>query len=462
MTTTIGKKKRGRQARDNVSGNASLEAQRSLRHQAETLLAASTDFQELGVDEEKDRLLIHELRLHHIELEIQNEQLRAYQETLATSEARYLDLYDFAPVGYVTVNKAGIIVESNHTAAALLQMLPGSLVKEPFFRFIFPDDQNTYYRLHKEGFVTNKPQTCKVRLLRKHSRPFWARLECGLVRDQGENSKVCRMVLIDIDAGVRAANDKLHQGEKDRQLQKAESHTRLSEAIAHHLNNMLTVISGNLELAMGESPQGTPLRESLDAAMEGADRLKQLSGSILTSLGGRIGKHQLLNLCDLCDQTLTKLRIPPLVEVRIDFAAIGPMVMANAEQISEMITHILTNGLDSFVNGKGVLTLAVTSGMAKDIPERQRFPVDWHPKTCPYASIAVTDNGCGIDSNDIENLFDPFFTKKFFGRGMGLSIVLGIARAHGGAVTVSSAIGSGTVFQVFLPMSPLEHYVDRP
>jgi two-component system, cell cycle sensor histidine kinase and response regulator CckA len=460
--TTTGKKRRGRQAKNGLTDNASLEARRSLRHRAETLLAASTDFQDLGADEEKDRLLIHELRLHHIELEIQNDELRASQETLATSEARYLDLYDFAPVGYVTVNKAGIIVESNHTAAVLLQMPPGSLVKEPFFRFILPDDQDIYYRRHKESFITNKPQTCKVRLLRKHSRPFWARLESGPLRDEGANSKVCRMAVIDIDAGVRAANDKLHQGEKDRQLQKAESLTRLSGAIAHHLNNMLTVISRNLELAMGESPQGTPLRESLDAAMEGVDRLKQLSGSILTSLGGRIGKHQLLNVSELCHQTLVKLRIPPQVEVRVDFPAIGPMITANPEQLSEMMTHILTNGLDSFVNGKGVLTLTVTTGMAKDISERQRFPLDWHPKNCLYASIAVTDNGCGIDNTDIENLFDPFFTKKFFGRGMGLSIVLGIVRAHGGAVTVGSAIGSGTAFQVFLPMSPLEHCVDRP
>lgn len=444
-----------------VSGGKNGEQQRSLRRRAEAKLASMAEYPEFGVDQEHDRMLLHELRLHQLELEMQNAELRVAQETLAKSEARYLNLYDFAPVGYVTVNKAGVILEANHTATALLQMPPGSLAKEMFSRLIFPNDQDIFYSCQKASFATNRPQTCKLRLLRKNSRPIWARLESGPFQEEGAAPRVCRMALIDIDAGIKNSLEKSQVGKTNSQLQKAESLEQMGGALAHHFNNQLTVVVGNLELAQAESPPGTTLRNSLDEAMAAAERLSQLSGSIITYLGRKIGARQPLDVSEICRQTLANIRIPPQVEMRLDVPATGPVVTANAEQLSEMITHILANGLDSLSNGKGALDLVVTNTMVNDIPARHRFPLDWHPADCPYASITVTDNGCGIDGNDIEKLFDPFFTKKFFGRGLGLSIVLGIARAHDGAVTVASTIGVGTVIQVFLPISLAEHPLNR-
>lgn len=451
---------RKQQERNKVHGDTSSEQQQSLRRRAEAKLAAAAEYPELGIDQEKNRMVIHELQLQQLELEIQNEELKALQETLAKSEARYLNLYDFAPVGYVTVNKAGVIVEANHTATVLLQRPPRSLAKEMFFRLIFPNDQDIFYNCHKAIFATNKPQTCKLRLLRQHGPPFWARLESAPIRTQGGQITVCRMALIDIDGGVQSAEAKTRQEEQTRLLRKAESLTRVAGAFVHHCNNMLTVIIGNLEMVMGEAPQGTALRESLDAAKEGADRLTQLNSSILTALGRKIGKHFPLDVSELCRRILADQRIPSNVEMRTDLPANGPMVAVNAEQIRLMLCHMLANGWDSLAKGQGVVCLAVTTIMPKEIPITNRFPVDWTPEDHPYACLLISDNGCGINSEEVEDIFEPFFTKKLFGRGLGLPIILGIARAHGGAVTVASTIGVGTVLQVFLPISlperPLE------
>jgi len=85
-----------------------------------------------------------------------------------------------------------------------------------------------------------------------------------------------------------------------------------------------------------------------------------------------------------------------------------------------------------------------------------RFPVDWQPVDAAYACLEVTDAGCGIAEKDIEKIFDPFFSTKFIGRGLGLSVVLGIVRAHHGAVTVESRPDNGSIFRVFFPVSTEE------
>ncbi len=123
--------------------------------------------------------LLHELRVHQIELEMQNEELRAAQVELETSRARFIDLYDLAPVGYVTISKTGMILEANLTIAALLGVARGMLVGQMLTRFILPEDQDIYYQHHKQLFETGQPQVCELRLLRSNSPPFWARLEAA-------------------------------------------------------------------------------------------------------------------------------------------------------------------------------------------------------------------------------------------------------------------------------------------
>ena len=150
---------------------------------------------------------LHELRVHQIELKVQNEELRRAQAELEAARARYFDLYDLAPVGYCTLSEKGLILEANLTAATLLGVARGALVKQLISRFIFPEDQDSYYRFRKQLFETGAPQACELRMMKKDETAFWANLEATAAQD-ADGAPVCRVVMSDITAR-RQAEDRL-------------------------------------------------------------------------------------------------------------------------------------------------------------------------------------------------------------------------------------------------------------
>ncbi len=147
----------------------------------------------------------HQLQVHQIELEMQNEELRRTQKVLDTSRARYFDLYNLAPVGYCTISEKGLILEANLTVANLLNVTRAELIKQPITRFILTEDQDLWYLHRKQIFETGEPQTCELRMARKDSPPFWARMEATAAQD--ENGKtVCRVVISDISKDKQAVD----------------------------------------------------------------------------------------------------------------------------------------------------------------------------------------------------------------------------------------------------------------
>jgi PAS domain S-box-containing protein len=141
--------------------------------------------------------MIHELRVHQIELEMQNEELRQAQEELNASRASYFDLYDLAPMGYLTLNEAGLIQETNLTAPTLLGVLRSKLVGQTISRFLFKDDQDGYYLFRKQLFETGEPQTCDLRMVKSDGSPFWVHLS-ATVALSADNTPICRLVMVDI------------------------------------------------------------------------------------------------------------------------------------------------------------------------------------------------------------------------------------------------------------------------
>ncbi|MDZ7698115.1 MAG: PAS domain S-box protein [Deltaproteobacteria bacterium] len=193
---------------DNGSG---CDRGRTLRTKAEERATGMEALDPASLGPEETRRLLHELRVHQIELEMQNEELRRAQEDLETSRSRYVELYDFAPVGYVTLSEKGLVLESNLTAATLLGVNRGALIKQPITRFILSGDQDTYYRHRKALFETGDPEICEVRMLRTDSPPFWVEMEAAVARD-AKGAPVCRCVLSDITERKRA-EDALHRSE---------------------------------------------------------------------------------------------------------------------------------------------------------------------------------------------------------------------------------------------------------
>ncbi|MHB8836456.1 MAG: PAS domain-containing sensor histidine kinase [Candidatus Methylomirabilia bacterium] len=158
--------------------------------------------------------LVHELEVHQIELKTQNEELRRAQADLEASRDRYLDLFDLAPVGYLTLSETGVIREANLTAAALLGEARGALPKQPLARFVARGDQDAFYLHCKQLFATGKPQVFETELARDAAAPITARVEMAAGRG-AEGEPVYRVVLIDVterklaEAALRESRERL-------------------------------------------------------------------------------------------------------------------------------------------------------------------------------------------------------------------------------------------------------------
>jgi len=253
----------------------------------------------------------------------------------------------------------------------------------------------------------------------------------------------------------QAEADKEKLEAQNRQLQKAESLGRMAGAIAHHFNNQLGVVIGNLEMAIDDRPQGAEPVNNLTAAMQAAGKAAEMSRLMLTYLGQTPSKREPLDLSEACRQSLPILRavMPGKVALETDLSSPGPVISANANQIQQVLTNLATNAWEAVGESRGAIHLNVKTVFPTEIPAVHRFPIGWLPQDHAYACLEVADAGCGIADKDIENLFDPFFSSKFTGRGLGLPVVIGIVRPLNGVVTVESEPGRGSIFRVFIPVS---------
>ncbi|MFH1811063.1 MAG: PAS domain-containing protein, partial [Pseudomonadota bacterium] len=146
---------------------------------------------------EQHPALLHDLRVHQIELELQNEELRRTQLELEASRTRYFELYDLAPVGYLTLSDKGQILEANLTAASLLGVTRSALGHQMLTHFVLPEDQDIFYHHRAMLFGTGEPQSCELRLLRQGAPALWARLQGTLGHDEA-GAPLCRLTFSDI------------------------------------------------------------------------------------------------------------------------------------------------------------------------------------------------------------------------------------------------------------------------
>ena len=214
---------------------SSVQAGQDLRKQAEAIAreqAAQSPENLESRSPEETRRTFHELRVHQIELEMQNEELRRAQVELDAVRARYFDLYDLAPVGYCTLSEKGLILEANLNAATLMGAARGALIKQRLTSFILPEDHHIYHRHHKLLFETGEPQTCEFRMLRRDVAPFWVRMLATVAQDE-EGAPVCRVVMSDINARKQAEEtlQQAHNGLEHRVAGQTEELRQANEAL---------------------------------------------------------------------------------------------------------------------------------------------------------------------------------------------------------------------------------------
>jgi len=398
------------------------------------------------------RTTLHELRVYQIELEMQNEELLKAQAELDASRKRYFDLYDLAPVAYFTLNDSSIILEANLTAAHLLGTDRRSLARSPLTRFVSRGSQDVYYQHHRRLHETGLPQTSELVMRRSNGTSFDGHLESTLAPGTG-GPRVGRTVLTDVTRRKQEESERRKLQYRLQHADKTESLGRMAAAISHHFNNLLGVTSGNLELAVGDLPPGSGLSDRLTDALAAARLASRVSGMLLTYLGQAdepAGSHDLTAICRTILPVL-RASLPLGFDLDVELPEGDVLVGPSESQLEQALVNLVTNAWESVEGRQARIRLDVSTVAGGEIPEVNRFPVGWKPEQIPYVCLAVTDPGKGIQEDEIERIFDPFFSSKAFGRGLGLSVVLGSVQAHGGAILVRSSIDRGTTVKVYLP-----------
>ena len=273
-----------------------------------------------------------------------------------------------------------------------------------------------------------------------------------------ENSGLYQAVQNELIERKRLEEEKRKWERQQQQLQKTRSLDRMAGAIAHHFNNQLAVVIGYLEMAIEDSSSENSQVRLMTAALQCANKASEVSSLMLTYLGQTTGKFEELNLSEFCRKNLPLLEAsaPKFLRFTTNLPPHGPIIRANANQIQQILTHLIANAQEAIAEKHGAIGLTVKMASVADISTTQRFPIDWQPRDSAYACLEICDTGCGIIKDDIEKLFDPFFSTKFTGRGLGLPVVLGIVKAHDSVVVVESEVGKGSTFKVFFPLSAEE------
>jgi PAS domain S-box-containing protein len=258
-----------------------------LRRKAEELAGDQAailpkDFETLSP--EKIRTMFHELHVHQIELEMQNEELRRSQAELSIAQARYFDFYDIAPVGYLTISEESIILDANLTIATMLGEHRRTLAGNPITRFIVREDQDIYYFLHQKLFKTHEPQGCELRMVHKDGAPFRASLNAIAVHEAGGNV-LCRLVVSDVTRLFQALEA---QQESAIQMSLAEqsdavTKTDLLNEVNHRVKNNLMMILGLI------------LAEKRRANAEGHHESDALLEKFWGRINGLLDVHQMLS-----------------------------------------------------------------------------------------------------------------------------------------------------------------------
>jgi PAS domain S-box-containing protein len=441
------------------TGENNEQGFKKLRNRAEkSLRKRSAD---VGKSPDNDvQKLIQELRVHQIELEMQNEELRKAQVELAESRDRYFGLYDFAPVGYFTLDENGLIVEINLVGADMLGFERASLIKKGFSRFVAPGSQDAFYAHRKQVFETGSKQFSELELKRKNGQFFYAQLQSVAVEGNEGNAIQLRTAVVDITERKRA------------EVALVEAHSQLEGRIAERTADLLTT-NAQLQEEIEE-------RKRVQDALQISERELHLLTSRLLTIQEDERKGIALDLHDTIAQNLIAIRM--FVEAKRIAATDSPPPGVSQESISSMVgeciaelRRIIDHLRPSILDNLGLI-VAINrycaeyqdrhddicleqeiTALENDIPNTHKIViyrilqealsnVSKHSKAktvkvslrkkAGRLELGIADDGVGFD---LDHARSPGL-----GQGIGLSSMKERSHLSGGSMSIQSRKGVGT------------------
>ena len=429
--------------------NDPTESDRSLRRHAEEIarLDESAILKTLSLEDAQH--LLHELRLYQIELEMQNDELRRTQHELEVSRSRYFDLYDLAPVGYLTLSLEGLIKEANLGAATMLGMARRDLLKRPISKFIFSEDEDFYYLHRKKTMDTGNLQALDLRLVRADGTPFWVHLQA--VAQANAEVRELLVTLNDI-TDEKDAEQKLLRAKEAAEAANIAKSDFLA-TMSHEIRTPLGAVLGNIELLEG-SPLAMEQQEYLKDCKSASQMLLQVINDVLDFSKIEAGKLELVSetfsISTLCTQ-LVRIFKASAQQKGLDLTTslsddLPEYIRCDQQRLRQIIANLLGNAIKFTHHGKVSLQIVCAQAPTGDKPDKA------------VLQIIVSDSGIGIPPDKHNHIFnsftqvESFTTRSMTGTGLGLSICRRLLTLMGGSITVSSVPDEGSVFNVLLPV----------
>ncbi|MGC8495200.1 MAG: PAS domain-containing sensor histidine kinase [Syntrophobacteraceae bacterium] len=427
-----------------MKNEGNSEGPEDLRMRAEENLTSEPG-RPCGIQLQEANHLIHELRVHQIELEMQNQELRRVQNDLEISRSRYADLYDFAPLGYFTFDEQGRIIELNLTGARQLGIERSNLIKAPFVAMVAEPDMKVYLSHLEKIFDTREDHTCEIRLKAKDGGEFHARLD-SIFLENANGSVSCRTSVTDISERKRAETALLESEQRVRRLN--EHILNMVMVLSHDIRGPLVAIASILKLML-RSVYGKLDQSLANTVQDLLSRCARLLGTAEDYLGKAsiVGgamemEREVLDLRqDIIDVVLEELadditRSEIVIDNRLGTIPAGSIpILANKTWLKAVYRNLFSNAVK--FGGKGC---TISFGFEQ----------------CEsHYRLNVYNSGRPIAESDREKIFHRFGRIEPLegpipdGVGLGLSLCREIILEHGGKIWYEARPeGSNFVFTI--------------
>jgi PAS domain S-box-containing protein len=366
------------------------------------------------------------------------------EEKLRESEERYRLLVENAPLGILSIDRQGQIMNVNPVLLSIIGS-PSKQAIQTINIFTFPPLVETGVTDNvRRCLESGEPGIYETPIKNKEDKEVYLRYHLTPIRDMNDQVAGVQALVEDITEKKKLEAQLL-------QVQKLEAIGTLAGGVAHDFNNILAAIMGYAELASWQVPQGSKAEHNMKELLKAGGRAKDLVQQILTFSRQSSQERKPMEIGPIVKETLKLLRasLPSTVEIRQSIEDDADVVNTDPTQIHQVLMNLCTNAAHAMREKGGILEVGLHR-VNIDVSTAAQSQ-DLHPG--PYVRLSVSDRGHGMTPEIINRIFDPYFTTKKAGEGtgLGLAIVHGIVKNHGGEITVSSEPGKGTAFHVFLP-----------
>ncbi|HJW09631.1 MAG TPA: response regulator [Holophagaceae bacterium] len=366
------------------------------------------------------------------------------REALQQSEEDFRRFFDHAPLALlISMIEDGRVLRANQAARDLFEFGGGDLDRIRTVDFY----ANPADRSHIVELVREKGRLDGVELdvITVKGRAKRLLLSTAPIRFEG------RDVLL---SGYMDLTPSRKAEEALRQAQKMESLGLLAGGVAHDFNNLLTALTGNLEIAqsmLGDNTEAQPFLENMSSALR---RAAELARQMLAYSGRSHARMEPVDLNHLLEEQVRILSVSlsKKVQLRFQLAKGLPLIEADPAQIRQVFMNLVTNASEAIGDREGSITLRTRLDHLGNLPEEETLPGQTM-QAGDHVVAEVEDTGIGMSPEVQARIYDPFFTTKPTGRGLGLSAMLGILRAHHAGVGIQSEEGKGTIFRVYFPLA---------